>query len=77
MRTLIIILLGTLMSFSNCATKRKTKAVEQVKVESEKSIVNDSSVNLQLQKSTYDYVQNYSKNEKKLCTGKRLLLKTI
>ena len=51
------------MSFSNCATKRKTKDVEQVKVESEKSIVNDSSVNLQLQKSTYDYLQNYSKNE--------------
>lgn len=63
MRTLTLILLGTLMSFSNCATKRKTKAVEQVKVESEKSIVNDSSVNLQLQKSTYDYLQNYSKNE--------------
>ena len=34
-----------------------------MKVESEKSIVNDSSVNLQLQKSTYDYLQNYSKNE--------------
>lgn len=63
MRTLIFILIGTLMSFSNCATKRKTKEVEQVKVESEKSIINDSSVNLQLQKSTYDYVQNYSKNE--------------
>ena len=63
MRTLILILLGTFLSFSNCATKRKTKDVEQVKVESEKSIVNDSSVNLQLQKSTYDYVQNYSKNE--------------
>lgn len=63
MRTLIFILIGTLMSFSNCATKRKTKEVEQVKVESEKSIVNDSSVNLQLQKSTYDYLQNYSKNE--------------
>lgn len=47
----------------SCATKRKTKEVEQVKVESEKSIVNDSSVNLQLQKSTYDYLQNYSKNE--------------
>lgn len=57
------LLIGTLMSFSNCATKRKTKDVEQVKVESEKSIVNDSSVNLQLQKSSYDYVQNYSKNE--------------
>ena len=57
------LLIGTLMSFSNCATKRKTKDVEQVKVESEKSIVNDSSVNLQLQKSTYDYLQNYSKNE--------------
>ncbi|MDM1042116.1 MULTISPECIES: hypothetical protein [Empedobacter] len=57
------LLIGTLMYFSNCATKRKTKDVEQVKVESEKSIVNDSSVNLQLQKSTYDYLQNYSKNE--------------
>ena len=63
MRTLIFILIGTLLSFSNCATKRKTKDIEQVKVESEKSIVNDSSVNLQLQKSTYDYLQNYSKNE--------------
>lgn len=63
MKGLVIILLGTLLSFSNCATKRKTKDVEQVKVESEKSIVNDSSVNLQLQKSTYDYLQNYSKNE--------------
>lgn len=63
MRTLIFILIGTLMSFSNCATKRKTKEIEQMKVESEKSIVNDSSVNLQLQKSTYDYLQNYSKNE--------------
>ncbi|WP_291072013.1 hypothetical protein [Empedobacter sp. UBA5637] len=63
MRTLILILLGTFLSFSNCATKRKTKDVEQVKVESEKSIVNDSSMNLQLQKSTSDYFQNYSKNE--------------
>lgn len=63
MRTLIFILIGTLLSFSNCATKRKAKEVEQVKVESEKSIINDSSINLQLQKSTYDYLQNYSKNE--------------
>ncbi len=63
MRILIFILIGTLLSFSNCATKRKTKEVEQVMAESEKSIINDSSINLQLQKSTYDYVQNYSKNE--------------
>ena len=63
MRTLIIMMVATLMSLASCATKRKTKEVEQVKVESEKSIVNDSSVNLQLQKSTYDYLQNYSKNE--------------
>ena len=56
-------MVATLMSLASCATKRKTKEVEQVKVESEKSIVNDSSVNLQLQKSTYDYLQNYSKNE--------------
>ena len=55
---LIIVLLCT-----SCATKRKTKEVEQVKIENDKSIKNDSSVNLQLQKSTYDYLQNYSKNE--------------
>lgn len=55
---LIIVLLCT-----SCATKRKTKEVEQVKIENDKSIINDSSVNLQLQKSTYDYLQNYSKNE--------------
>ena len=55
---LIIVLLCT-----SCATKRKTKEVEQVKIENDKLIKNDSSVNLQLQKSTYDYLQNYSKNE--------------
>jgi len=63
MRTLIIMMVATLMSLASCATKRKTKEVEQVKVENDKSIINDSSVNLQLQKSTYDYLQNYSKNE--------------
>ncbi|MDM1548692.1 hypothetical protein HX096_12595 [Empedobacter falsenii] len=57
------LLLVIVLLCGSCATKRKTKEVEQVKVESEKSIVNDSSVNLQLQKSSYDYVQNYSKNE--------------
>ena len=56
-------MVATLMSLSSCASKHKTKDVEQVKIESEKSIVNDSSVNLQFQKSTYDYLQNYSKNE--------------
>ena len=55
---LIIVLLCT-----SCATKRKTKEVEQVKIENDKLIKNDSSVNLLLQKSTYDYLQNYSKNE--------------
>ena len=57
------LLLVIVLLCGSCATKRKTKEVELVKVESEKSIVNDSSVNLQLQKSTYDYLQNYSKNE--------------
>ena len=57
------LMVATLMSLSSCASKHKTKDVEQVKIESEKSIVNDSSVNLQFQKSTYDYLQNYSKNE--------------
>ncbi len=47
----------------SCATKRKTKEVEQVKIENDKSIKNDSLVNLQLQKSTYDYLQKYSSNE--------------
>lgn len=53
----------SLLLVLSCATKRKTKDVEQVKIENDKSIKNDSSVNLQLQKSTYDYLQNYSKNE--------------
>jgi len=57
------LLLVIVLLCGSCATKRKTKEVEQVKVKNEKSIVNDSSVNLQLQKSTYDYLQNYSKNE--------------
>ena len=57
------LLLVIVLLCGSCATKRKTKEVEQVKVESEKSIINDSSINLQLQKSTYDYVQNYSSNE--------------
>ena len=63
MRALIIMMVATLMSFTNCATKRKTKEVEQVKIENDKSIKNDSSVNLQLQKANYDYLQNYSSNE--------------
>jgi len=63
MRNLVIIMLATLMSLASCATKRKTKAVEQINQNLEKSVVNDSSVNFQLQKSTYDYLQNYSKNE--------------
>jgi len=62
-RILLFITILLTLTLWSCATKRKTKEVEQVKVESEKSIVNDSSVNLQLQKSTYDYFQNYSKNE--------------
>ena len=57
------LLLVIVLLCGSCATKRKTKEVERVKVKNEKSIVNDSSVNLQLQKSTYDYLQNYSKNE--------------
>lgn len=55
---LIFVLLCT-----SCATKRKTKEVDQVNLENDKSIKNDSSVNLLLQKSTYDFLQNYSKNE--------------
>ncbi|MGV0854594.1 hypothetical protein ACTS95_08240 [Empedobacter brevis] len=55
---LIIVLLVT-----SCATKRKTKEVEKSEIKTENTIKNDSSVNLQLQKSTYDYLQNYSKTE--------------
>ncbi|WP_312310929.1 hypothetical protein [Empedobacter brevis] len=57
------LLLMIVLFCTSCATKRKTKEVEQVKIESDKSIKNDSSVNLQLQKSSYDYLQNYSKSE--------------
>ena len=62
MKQLCIFLSVVFLLFA-CATKRKTKEVEQVKIEKDKSIKNDSSVNLQLQKSTFDYLQSYSKNE--------------
>ncbi len=57
------LLLIIVLFFTSCATKRKTKEVEQLKIENSQSIKNDSSVNLQLQKSNYDYLQNYSSNE--------------
>ena len=62
MKQLCIFLSVVFLLFA-CATKRKTKEVEKTQIENDKSIINDSSVNLQLQKSTYDYLQNYSKNE--------------
>ena len=42
MRILIFILIGTLLSFSNCATKRKTKDVEKMEVKTENIVKNDS-----------------------------------
>ena len=63
MRTLIIMMVATLMSLASCATKRKTKEVDKLEVKNENVVKNDSSVNLQLQKSTYAYLQNYSSNE--------------
>ncbi|WP_413534124.1 hypothetical protein [Empedobacter brevis] len=56
-------MVATLMSLASCATKRKTKDVEKLEVKTENVVKNDSSVNLQLQKSSYDYLQNYSKSE--------------
>ena len=56
-------MVATLMSLASCATKRKTKEVDKLEVKNENVVKNDSSVNLQLQKSTYAYLQNYSSNE--------------
>ena len=63
MRTLIIILLGTLMFFSNCATKRKTKAVEQVEVKSENVVKNDSVFQLKSKVSKIETNQSFNKFE--------------
>lgn len=59
----LCIFLSVMFLLFACATKRKTKEVEKLEVKTENFVQNDSSVNLQLQKSTYDYLQNYSKNE--------------
>ena len=58
----------------SCATKRKTKEVEKLEVETDNVVKNDSSVNLQLQKSNYDYLQNYSNTYLPLATLEKYLL---
>ena len=63
MRALIIVLLGTLLSFSNCAVKRKTKQVERTEVATEHQVKNDSSVDIKIERSSHDFLSNYSSNE--------------
>ena len=63
MRVLIIVLLGTLLSFSNCAVKRKSKEVERIEVNSEEQLQNDSAANVKIQKSSYEFLNNISSNE--------------
>ena len=56
MRILIFILIGTLLSFSNCATKRKTKVAEKLEVKTENVIQNDSVFQL---KSKVSKIETY------------------
>lgn len=63
MRTLIIILLGTLMSFSNCATKRKTKEVEKMEAKTEKVTQNDSVFQLNSKVSKIETNQTFNEFE--------------
>lgn len=63
MRILIFILIGTLLSFSNCATKRKTKDVEQVKVEAKTEVKNDSVLKIVSKTSKLEANQTFNEFE--------------
>ncbi len=63
MRTLIIVLLGTLMSFSNCATKHKTKEVEKTEIKTENVVQNDSVFQLQSKVSKIESNQTFNEFE--------------
>ncbi|MBS7334276.1 MAG: hypothetical protein KIG88_11835 [Weeksellaceae bacterium] len=63
MKGLVIILVATLMSLPSCATKRKTKQVERIEVVTENQVKNDSSADIKIERSSHDYLSNYSSNE--------------
>lgn len=63
MRTVIIILLGTLMFFSNCATKRKTKEVEKTEIKTENVLQNDSVFQLKSKVSKIETNQTFNEFE--------------
>ena len=63
MRTLIFILIGTLLSFSNCATKRKTKEIEKLEVKTENVVKNDSVFQLKSKVSKIETSQSFNEFE--------------
>ncbi|MGV0830341.1 hypothetical protein ACTS9C_16060 [Empedobacter brevis] len=63
MRILIFILIGTLLSFSNCATKRKTKDVEKMEVKTENIVKNDSIFQLKSKVSKIETNQTFNEFE--------------
>lgn len=60
---MILILLGTLFSFSNCATKRKTKEVEKLEVKSDNEVKNDSVFQLKSTVSKIETNQTFNEFE--------------
>lgn len=64
MKIFKILMVATLMSLPfGCAIKRKTKEVERIEVVSENQVKNDSAVDVKVQRSSYDFLNNYSSNE--------------
>lgn len=59
----IFLLLGTLMSLTNCVTKKKIKAVEQINQNLEKSVVNDSIFKIQSAVSKIEANQTFNEFE--------------
>lgn len=63
MRTLIIMMVATLMSLTSCATKRKTKEVERLEVKTENFIKNDSVFQLNSKVSKIETNQSFNEFE--------------
>ena len=66
MRTLIIMMVVTLMSLASCATKHKTKEVEKTEIKTENVLQNDSVFQLNSKKSKIETNQTFNEFEKVL-----------
>ena len=63
LRILLFSIIMSCLFFISCAVKRKSKEVERVEVKTENQLKNDSATDTKIQRSSYDFLNNYSSNE--------------